>query len=264
MTRSIVAILGLAGACVALAACGAPPDGDDSADDDDSASDDDDDDSGDDDDSAAPPPACVYALAAACADVVVDAPGASGAGFGDPTLAVNGVRGGGLAAGGMDVYSMGLTAGVNDTLVLAWSGRRVVDVPGPDLVVFENPFEITGPDDVFMDLLIVEVSGDDGATWTAFPHEYLGGDAYSSDPAHWEGFAGRTPVLLHEADNPVDPLDVTVAGGDAFDLADLDEHAGGAITHVRLRSAGTEHPVDPVANGPDVDGVYAAELEAAE
>jgi hypothetical protein len=164
----------------------------------------------------------------------------------------------------MDTYSLGLDEGVNDTLVLAWSGRRVVDGPGVDLVVFENPFELSGPSSVFMDLVIVEASND-GVAWTAWPHEYLAADlgAYSTDPADWEGFAGRTPVLLHAEDNPVDPFDPDLAGGDGFDLADLPDESlrTEGIRFVRFRAAGTEYPTEPVSNGPDIDGVYAARLE---
>ena len=66
----------------------------------------------------------------AVADTVWEAPGASGEGTGDPGRAVNGVRGGGDTGGSTDVYSMGLEAGVNDRLVLRWSGRVVRNGPG--------------------------------------------------------------------------------------------------------------------------------------
>ena len=233
----------------------AVPDDDDTADDDDSAA-------SDDDDATPPGELCAYALEVACADEVIDAPGASGLGFGDPLLAVNGVRGGGLEGGGTDTYSMGRSVDVNDTLVLAWSDRLVIDGPGIDLVVFENPFEISGPEVVFMDLLIVEASAD-GETWVAWPHAYLGPDpdAYSPDPALWEGFGGRVPVLLHAEDQAVDPFDADLAGGDRFDLADLPDEAlrAGGVRYVRLRSA-TDFPADAVSNGPDIDGVYASML----
>jgi len=267
----------LAAATMFVAACGVAPDDDDSAtddddavddddatDDDDSATDDDDDSAADDDDATPPTEPCPWGLEAACADLVVDAPGASGVGFGDPALAVNGVRGAGLTGGGTDTYSMGLDEGVNDTLVLAWSGRRVLNGPGVDLVVFENAFEVSGPATVFMDLVIVEASSD-GETWVAWPHAYEAVDpsAYSHDPLDWIGFAGRTPVLLHDDDAPVEPVDVDLAGGDGFDLDDLPDEALRAegITLVRLRSAGIEFPRDVVSNGPDIDGVYAATLE---
>lgn len=254
-------LLALAGL---LAGCPVSDDDDSSLDDDDSAL-------ADDDDATPPPNACVWGEIDVCADVVVDAPGATGEGFGDPEWAVNGVRGGGPETGGTDVYSMGVEPGVDDVLVLAWSDRFVGNRPGVDFIVFENAFESGGG--VFMDLAMVEVSCD-GEDWVAFPHDYTAPDetTWSNDPEHWPGFAGRSPVLLHEEDNRVDPVDVAIAGGDGFDLDDLPagetsdciQQAG--FCHLRLTSAaalinpdtGELYPRDPISNGPDIDGVYAA------
>lgn len=225
-----------------------------------------------DDDSAEPwaPSLCAWALEAACADSW-EAPGATGEGFGDPFGVVNGVRGGGVGAGSFDVYS--LTYLDRPQIVLSWSGRVVLNGPGVDFVVFENAFEVTGPDDRFMDPVLVEVSAD-GQEWVAFEHGFSGPDpeAWSSDPAHWWGFAGLSPVLLHEEDNPVDPVDPAVAGGDGFDLDDLPA-AGETIKqvgarYVRLTSAavvenpasGAPYPHELTADGADLDGVYAASL----
>jgi len=213
----------------------------------------------------------IFSLLIACsspplwADVVVDAPGATGANFGDPTRATNGARGGGDRSGGTDVYSMGLDAGVNDTLVLSWSGGQAVDGPGADLVVFENPFDVASGGR-FFDPLLVEVSAD-GDAWFAFPVDYLAADelAWSADPSAWSGFAGVSTVRLNEDTNPVDPFDAEAAGGDAFDLADV---GLSAARYVRLTAAATQpnpdtdalFPRDPISNGPDIDAVYAREL----
>lgn len=208
----------------------------------------------------------------AIADTIVDAPGASSAPFRDPALATNGVRGAGGGAGSLDVYSIDY----GSHLVLGWSGRRVHDGPGADLVVFENPFAF-GEASVFMDPAIVEVSVD-GEDWIAFPHDYRAPDetAYSSRAADWPGFAGVTPVLLNADTRPVDPFDHAAAGGDAFDLATLPDEGLGArvraegFAFVRIRPApdrdnpdtGARYPRDPVANGPDIDGVIARYLAA--
>ena len=234
---------------------------------------------GDDDDSAladdlAPPPnVCFDELADACADEVVEAPGATGVDFGDPERAVNGVRGGGAEAGGTDVFSLGIEPGVDSELVLRWSERLVLNGPGVDFVVFENAFESGGG--VFMDLATVEVSRD-GVAWVAFEHDYVADDetGWSNDPADWSGFAGRSPVLLHDEDNPVDPVDPAVAGGDGFDLDDLPADAEADLirtegfVYLRLTSApavlnpdtGEPFVRDPISNGADIDGVYAALL----
>lgn len=204
------------------------------------------------------------------ADVILDAPGESDSPFGDPELAVNGVRGGGTYAGGVDVFSLGTTQDGHAWLDVGWSGQRVTDGPGDDLVVFENSFA-TGPGSCFMDPVIVSVSAD-GESWATFPVDYLAKDesVYSDLVEDWQGFAGRTPVRLHEEINPVDPFDSELAGGDAFDLADLEPSSAAeavleqGVWAVRLQSAaaflnpdtGAPYVNDPIANGPDIDGVY--------
>jgi hypothetical protein len=206
----------------------------------------------------------------AWADQVLAAPGAGKLPFRDPALAVNGARGGGLSAGSLDVFSLGL-AGDDSWIDLGFSGRRVMDGPGADLVVFENPFQV-GPGRVFVDPVRVYASPD-GQHFVAWPARYRAPDptAYSPDPRHWEGFAGRSPVQLHEEENRVHPFDPALAGGDAFDLADLPPEdplsaqlwAEGLLV-VRLVAAGVEidpatgevFPIDPISNGPDIDAVY--------
>lgn len=204
------------------------------------------------------------------ADQLVAAPGATGEGVRDPLRAVNGVRGAGANAGSLDVYS--LSPGADAYVVLGFSGRVVTNGPGADLVVFENPFVIGSGPSRFMDPLVVEVSRD-GERWVAFPHAFTGPDGarWSSNPAHWQGFAGITPVLLHDEDAPGDPFDPLAAGGDAFDLDTLPaDPEGDAIRregflYVRLTSArqvinpetGAAFPHDPLSDGPDIDGVYA-------
>lgn len=210
-------------------------------------------------DTALPPPSN-------WADVVVDAPATDALPFGDPALAVNGARGAGALAGGSDVFSLDAD-GDGAHLTVSWSGRRLVDGPGVDLVVFENAFDVA-PGVRFMDPAVVEVSAD-GQAFVAFPVAYGAADpaAWSADPTHWEGFAGRSPVLLHVESNAVDPFDAALAGGDGFDLADLPVTLADVVA-VRITSAtavvdpatGAPYPHDPVANGADVDAVYGRTL----
>ncbi|MBN8616594.1 MAG: LIC_13355 family lipoprotein [Deltaproteobacteria bacterium] len=211
------------------------------------------------------------------ADEIVEAPGATGVSYGDPTRAVNGVRGGGTHAGSLDVYS--LDDRERTHLVLAFSARTITNTPGPDLVVFENGFQETSRDAFFMDPVIVEVSRD-GARWLAFPHDYVAADetVYEPYPEAWDGFAGVTPVVVNVDRDPMDPLSPT-AGGDAFDLDELtgetdDDRALAAemkregVRYVRLSSAsrainpdtGVAYPRDPVSDGADIDGVAARTL----
>lgn len=210
------------------------------------------------------------------ADEVLEAPGHTGEGTRDAGRAVNGARGGGPRRGGLDVFSLGLERGVDDILVVGWSDRALVDGPGVDLVVFENPFDVS-EGYRFLDPVVVEVSAD-GERFVAFPHAYLADDpsAWSGDAADWQGFAGLEPVLLHEEDNPVDPFDPEAAGGDGFDLADLpaddpltEEILARGVRAVRLTSAaalddpqtGLAWPRDPVSDGADIDAVYGRWLE---
>jgi len=206
------------------------------------------------------------------ADLVVDAPGATGDGHGDPSRAVNGVRGGGTHAGSLDVYSLDYRS--RRSLTLAIDGHAIIDGPGADLVVFENPFQETSRDASFMDPVVVEVSAD-GERWLAFPHDYVAPDegVYEPHPELWEGFAGVTPVLLHAETNPIDAFDPR-AGGDAFDLAELvgtdavtnalaEQLRTEGVRFVRLTSAavlvnpdtGVPFPRDTVSDGADIDGV---------
>lgn len=205
------------------------------------------------------------------ADTVVDAPGATGTGFGDSTRAINGVRGAGSRSGSLDVFSLGYTPGGNDHITLAWSHGRLQNGPGPDLAVFENPFLINGGG-AFMDLIIVEVSLD-GVEFRALAHDYTATDptVYQRNPALWSGFAGKTPVLLNVDTNPVAPFDATAAGGDQFDLDTVEGSDAVALSirtsgarFVRLTSAparinpdtGAAYVHDGGSNGADIDGLY--------
>lgn len=196
---------------------------------------------------------------------VVSAPGATGTGFFDVDLAVNGVRGAGQWQGGLDVYSVAM----DDELVLGFVDP-VFDTDGPDLAVFENPFDVRSGGR-FFDPVVVEGSPD-CERFVAFPVVYDGDPSvWTADPGEWHGFAGVGPVLLNEDDHPVDPLS-DEAGGDRFDLLDLDpddpvavEILDDGLLCVRLTAAtrwtepasGLPYPADPISNGPDIDGVYA-------
>lgn len=214
-------------------------------------------------------PAAKDVVPASRADVVLRAPAANEGPYGDPALATNGVRGGGATSGSLDVYRLG--AAPNGLIELAWSAGVVCDGDGYDLIVFENPFQIAGGG-LFIDPALVEVSPD-GVDWVAFPVAYTGPpDIASDDPADWVGFAGLSPVFLHEDNTLINPLDHAAAGGDAFDLADLpgDDPVTlrvqqECVAAVRITSAhgaidamtGAPYPTTIISDGADIDGVYA-------
>jgi hypothetical protein len=204
------------------------------------------------------------------ADTIVDAPGATHDGYGDPTNAIDGVRGGGWLTGSTNVYSLTYTD--RPHLVVRWSGRRVTNGPGADLVVFENAFRTMWDDHAyFMDPVVVAVSLD-ATRWVELPHHYVATDpaAYSMHLEDWEGFAGVTPVIVNDDTHPMSWFDPG-AGGDAFDLDELpaDGDAGEiraqGFRFVRVTSAAivtdpdtdAGYPHDPVSNGADIDGIAA-------
>lgn len=140
--------------------------------------------------------------------VVLFQPGPGGGNGRDklPKIVCSAPRGGGRLKAGQDVVSLG-DGGV---IVLEFVDNEVIDGPGPDLLIFENPFLQAPGDDPnlgFFELAKVEVSVD-GQDWKEFPY----------DTASRKGCAGHHPVLAHAKENKIDPTDPKKAGGDAFDL----------------------------------------------
>ncbi len=174
--------------------------------------------------------------------VVSFKPGAGGT-FGQdkmPGVVLGPPQGNGTAGGSMDVVSLG----VNGEIVLAFDGLRLIDGPGPDLIVFENAF--TG----WQETGVVAVS-EDGVTW----HEW---------PCHADDKAGGYPgcagvhAVLSNPDNGIDPTDPDRAGGDAFDLADV------TVTqarYVRIRDSG-HNPTEPPSAGFDLDAIALIHTQA--
>jgi hypothetical protein len=96
---------------------------------------------------------------------------------------------------------------------LEFRGNAILDLPGPDFIVFENAFAIScDPTNIFAELATVSVS-DDGVTWTDFP--------CTATKAPYGECAGTHPVVANAKTNTIDPTDPSVAGGDPFDLADI-------------------------------------------
>ena len=114
--------------------------------------------------------------------------------------------------------STSLTLGGGGEIAFGFGGNAIVDGPGPDFILFENPWFIGGdPTDIWAEPGVVSVS-DDAETWVDFPCQNA---AYP-----YTGCGGWHPVLSNP-DNGISPLDPAVAGGDAFDLADI------GVTHAR-------------------------------
>ena len=106
-----------------------------------------------------------------------------------------------------------VSLGNGGTVIVGFEDNAIVDAPGPDFIVFENPFYVGGnADNVFAELASVAVS-DDGEHWVEFP--------CTASEAPYGQCAGWHPTLANAEQNDLDPTDPAVAGGDAFDLADV-------------------------------------------
>jgi hypothetical protein len=171
-----------------------------------------------------------------------------GGGFGEdalPDIVLGAPRGAGLSAGSRDVLSLG--TGGSITLEL---GAAVIDGPGPDFVVFENPFRILGsPTNVFVEPGHVAVS-EDGETWVDFPCD--------GRVAPYRGCAGLLPVAANVDTNTHDPRDPAAAGGDVFDLADV---GVSRARFVRITDAGGGRMDGAGTDGFDLDAIAVIHAE---
>jgi hypothetical protein len=169
------------------------------------------------------------------------------AGYGEaemPTIVEGPPVGGGESQGGTDVLSLG-TGG---TIVVAFTPNTIVDGPGVDFIVFENPFEVAGnPNNVYAEPGEVSVSND-GVTWATFP--------CTATKAPYGECAGWNPVLSNP-NNCLSPVDPSVAGGDPFDLHDVGVTSAKYVRIVdKANEACSSDPSqDLTTNGFDLDAI---------
>lgn len=156
-----------------------------------------------------------------------------------PQVVLGPPRGGGSLKAGTDVLSLGR----GGEIVLEFSDNEVFDGPGPDLMIFENPFlEEPGnnPHAGFFELGRVEVSPD-GENWHSFPY----------DTGTKKGCAGWRPVHSNADENAIPPDNSEKSGGDPFDLHDLKLDS---IRFVRITDLNNPHGRDKTT-GFDLDAV---------
>ncbi|MEC7985445.1 MAG: cell surface protein [Myxococcota bacterium] len=168
-------------------------------------------------------------------DSVVDYVPGEGAGFGQdayPEIIYGPPMGAGENAGSLDVLSLG----EGGHIIVSFRDIDIVDGEGADVIVFENTF--IG----WAEPAIVYAS-EDGETW----------HAWNCDMDTEEGCAGMTPVLSHP-DNCIDATDPSVAGGDAFDLADLPI---ARARYIKIEDAALRGP-----GGFDLDAIAVVNLES--
>ncbi len=194
----------------------------------------------------------------------------TGGGFGQSALPgrVTGPPiGGGAFGGGLDVVSLGASGHID----VAFTNNVIVNGPGVDFTVFENPFLSIGGYSItsfpFAEPAVVSVS-QDGITWHAFP-------CAMGSPPYYPGCAGVYPVLsnANNASSPHASIPTTTpienlvgvsvfsfalpagAGGDSFDLAAV---GLGWARYVRIEaSASATGPEGPDNARFDLDALAA-------
>ncbi|MBN1550681.1 hypothetical protein JW979_04395 [bacterium] len=181
-------------------------------------------------------------------DRVADVQYGTGAGFGQdqfPEIVLGGPEGAGEFGGSNHILSLG----DGGWIILEFTDNVAENGPGPDLIVFENPFYVNfDPLNVFSEVAFVEVS-QDGETFFRFPNDYNPDGIPENNPANWTGFAGVSPVIAN-SQNGIDPINPDVAGGDVFDLSDV------GLDWIRyIRIVDTDEPPN-AASDDDGDEIY--------
>ena len=175
------------------------------------------------------------------ADRVVSFSPGPHAGFGQngyPEIVLGSPEGRGATSGSLNVLSLGQ----GGTIILEMTDLEITDGPGPDLLVFENPF--LG----WFETAAVAASMD-GETWHEWPCD-------AEDlPNLFPGCAGVSYVHAN-SDQPIDPTSAKDAGGDTFDLAAIGLPAA---RFIRIRDSGRNfHGYGETTGGFDLDAVAAA------
>ncbi|MGH2652156.1 MAG: hypothetical protein ACRDHK_13220, partial [Actinomycetota bacterium] len=167
-----------------------------------------------------------------------------------------------------------MSLGKGGEIVLEFNESEIVDGPGPDFIVFENPFFCTGvpqsatdPYRVFAEPGSVAVS-DDGVNFRTIPFSSAALSMVGSgctDKVLLQqliGLAGITPNFTGNYTIPDDPLlfdpsapgGVSGHGGDAFDLATV------GLTHarfVRITDSNLPTGIPGSSEGFDLDAIVA-------
>lgn len=172
-----------------------------------------------------------------------------------------------------------LSLGHGGTIVLEFTDNTIVDGPGPDFIVFENPFFCTqapvtadDPYRVLAEPGIVAAS-EDGITFHTFPFDSTSlaevVDLCSDRAllARLDGLMGLTPSFTGNFTIPNDPLvfdpdapgGITGHGGDAFDLADI---GLARARFIRITDPDIPLGIPGASEGLDLDTVIALNAEA--
>ena len=172
-----------------------------------------------------------------------------------PGVIQGGPSGGGAGSGSADEV---LSLGKGGAIVVGFGDYEIVDGPGPDFIVFENPF-LVSPYSPYAEPAIVGVSGSDTSaqSFSDFPCDL---SQAQGDPAQkkwpYPHCAGVHPVLAG-GQSCISPVDPTLAGGDAFDLATV---GLSRARYVRVRDAGLS-TMGTTTAGFDLDAIVLIHYE---
>ncbi len=181
-------------------------------------------------------------------DRVVEFKQGQGGGFNAdqlPAIVLGCPHGGGDVVGGSHVLSLGHEG----RITLEFVDNEVIDGEGVDLLVFENsikPAPNSGAVNPGYDLAKVEVS-EDGVTWKTF----------SFDTATRKGCAGHSPVYSNpdsDEGRDISPTDPKKAGGEGFDIAELELKT---VRFIRITDLGLSTLGGKTTKGFDLDAVAA-------
>jgi len=187
-----------------------------------------------------PPPSAQAPFADRVASYVIG----DGGGFNEnklPDVVLGPPKGLGRYLGSYDVFSLG----DGGEIILEFTDYPAFDGAGEDFIVFENAFQVgIDPNTTFAEPGVVSVS-DDGVTYVDFPCNLLS--------APYVGCAGVHPSLANPDTNTIDPTDPNVAGGDAFDLADVGLKK---VRFIKIQDSGLGlGPIGPGTRGFDLDAI---------
>lgn len=163
------------------------------------------------------------------------------------TEALNGPpRGGGARAQNADLTDL-VSLPDGASIVVELEGVELVDGPGEDVVVFENPFEVSRGLTRWMEPGTVAFALGDvrAAVPSRLDDRY--GDGVSGDPGRYaSGFFGVVPVRAHAERNDRVPGH-PAGGGDRFDLASAGLPAADAVELADVPGDGFSPDLDAVA-----------------
>jgi hypothetical protein len=166
---------------------------------------------------------------------------------------LNGVYGEGDFASSTDVF----VVGDSEYVIFSWNDKKIINMEGDDLKIFENGFYISGTDNrMSLDLGMVEVSKD-GNVWLEIPVTYTD-QPYQNSPDGKLNFIGTETVKINFNDEYLIKPQSIEAGGDSFDLSDAGIDEGDYIKYVKVIDAGDLYPDGQIgSNGVDIDGICA-------